>query len=86
MASGLAPRTTTYNLFCGSGGAVGSNVITSDPQFVSASTGDYALRSTSLAINAGNPSTSATVVGVVDFAGNLRILGGRIDIGAYEAR
>jgi hypothetical protein len=85
------PGNVDYNLYSGDlyfGGGTGPgvHVLTSDPLFVNASAGNFSLQSTSPAINAGDPSTSATVVGAVDVAGNLRILGGRIDIGAYEAR
>jgi len=85
------PGNVDYNLYSGDlyfGGGTGPgvHVLTSDPLFVNASAGNFSLQSTSPAINAGDPSTSATVVGAVDLAGNLRIQGGRIDIGAYEAR
>jgi len=53
---------------------------------VNASAGNFSLQPTSPAINAGDPSTSSFAVGAVDLAGNVRILGRRIDIGAYEAR
>jgi hypothetical protein len=80
------PGTANYNLYFGGGTGPGTNSVTLNPLFNNALAGDLSLQPTSPAINAGDPSTSATVVGAVDFAGNPRILGGRIDIGAYEAR
>ena len=78
------PGTAGYNLYFGGGTGPGTNNLTSDPLFVSASTGNFSLQSTSPAINAGDPNSSTTIVGTVDFAGNPRIQGGRIDIGALE--
>jgi hypothetical protein len=78
------PGTANYNLYFGGGTGPGANSVTLNPLFNNALAGDLSLQPTSPAINAGDPSTSATVVGAVDFAGNPRILGGRIDIGAYE--
>src|SRR5258705_12683690 len=79
------PGTANYNLYFGGTGP-GTNSVTLNPLFNNALAGDFSLQPTSPAINAGDPSTSAPVVGAADFAGNPRILGGRIDIGAYEAR
>ena len=69
--------------------------ITSDPQFVSPSTGDYHLKSTSRAIDAGQNSVLQTFLSMTgqplskDFDGNPRVQdatakGCVIDIGAYE--
>ncbi len=80
------PGNAGYNLYFGGGTGPGTNNLISDPLFVSASTGNFSLQSTSPAINAGDPNSSTTIVGTVDFAGNVRIQGGRIDIGAYEIR
>jgi hypothetical protein len=80
------PGTVGYNVYFGGGSGPGSNNLTSDPLFVSASTGNFSLQSTSPAINAGDPLSSTTIVGTVDFVGNPRILGGRINIGAYEVQ
>jgi Abnormal spindle-like microcephaly-assoc'd, ASPM-SPD-2-Hydin len=79
------PGTANYNLYFGGGTGPGANSVTLNPLFNNALAGDFSLQPTSPAINAGDPSTSATVVGAVDFAGNPRILGGRIDIGAYSS-
>jgi hypothetical protein len=82
------PGSVDYNLYFGDGNAPGPGPHgpTSDPLFHNASAGDFSLQPMSPAINAGDPGTSVTVVGAVDLAGNPRILGGRIDIGAYEAQ
>ena len=48
----------------------------------SASTPDLQVQSSSPAVNAGN-NLGSTVVGTLDFAGNPRVQGSNIDIGAY---
>jgi len=80
------PGNTDYNLYFGGGTGPGAHVLTLDPLFNNALAGDFTLQFASPAINSGDPNTPASVVGAVDFAGNPRILGGRIDIGAYEMR
>jgi hypothetical protein len=55
--------------------------ITNDPAFVNAAAGDFHLQSDSPCINSGN---NAYVVGSTDLDGNSRIVGGTVDIGAYE--
>ena len=54
-----------------------------DPQFLSLTTPDLRIQPTSPAVNAGI-NLGPTVVGTLDFAGNPRVLGSIIDIGAYE--
>jgi len=54
-----------------------------DPQFLSLTTPDLHVQSTSPAVNAGI-NLGPGVVGTLDFAGNLRVQGTNIDIGAYE--
>jgi hypothetical protein len=54
-----------------------------DPQFLSTTAPDLHVQATSRAVNAGNNLGSA-VVGTLDFAGNSRVQGSNIDIGAYE--
>ena len=54
-----------------------------DPQFLSLITPALQIRPTSPAVNAGI-DLGSTVVGTLDFAGNPRVLGSNIDIGAYE--
>ncbi len=61
-----------------------------DPLFIAQPTpgvttsGDLQLRPCSPAINAGSPATTTTVTGATDLAGQPRIFGTRIDLGAYE--
>ena len=45
---------------------------------------DLSLTACSKAINAGDPTSTTATVGTTDLAGNPRIVGGRIDMGAYE--
>jgi len=64
---------TTFNL--------GTGCFTNPPLFVNESGGDLHLQSNSPCINSGN-NAYATVTN--DFDGNPRIVGGTVDIGAYE--
>ncbi len=59
--------------------------IFADPKFVNAARLDFHLSSASLAINAGNPSFMPAAR-ETDIFGHTRVLGGRVDIGAVEAR
>ncbi len=54
-----------------------------DPQFLSTSTPDLHVQPTSTAVNNGI-NLGASVDGTVDYAGNPRVQGSNIDIGAYE--
>jgi hypothetical protein len=54
---------------------------TNAPQFVNEAAGDFRLQSNSPCINAGN---NGDVSVTNDFAGNPRIAGGTVDVGAYE--
>jgi parallel beta-helix repeat protein len=59
----------------------GANNFTNPPVFVNLATGDYHLDSASTCINVGNNSFVASST---DLDGNPRIVGGIVDIGAYE--
>jgi len=54
-----------------------------DPLFVNGTTPDLHVQATSRAVNAGIDLGSA-VEGTEDYAGNARVQGSNIDIGAYE--
>jgi predicted outer membrane repeat protein len=55
--------------------------ITNNPSFMNGGGGDFHLSSTSPCVNSGN---NADVNGATDLDGNPRIVGGSVDIGAYE--
>ncbi len=59
------------------------NSMFADPLYVSVTTPDLHVAANSPAVNAGINLGSA-IVGTVDFAGNPRVQGSNIDIGAYE--
>ena len=58
-----------------------TNSWTSDPLFATPASGDYHLQSNSPCINAGDNTYASTTS---DLDGNPRIVGGTVDIGAYE--
>jgi len=57
------------------------NSFTNAPLFVDAANGDFRLQSDSPCINAG---ANSYVIGSVDLDGNVRIVGGTVDVGPYE--
>ncbi|SOE20263.1 Right handed beta helix region [Spirosomataceae bacterium TFI 002] len=67
-----------------------NNIIGGDPLFVMnvptapSTGGDLRLQACSPAINAGTADITGLNLGLVDLAGNPRVEGGKIDIGAYE--
>lgn len=71
----------TFNFSCTAPLPSGGRNITNDPALVNLNGGDFHLQSTSPCINSGN---NAYVTVASDFDGNPRIVGGTVDIGAYE--
>lgn len=76
---------TTYTGFTAyqTGAGKDGNGKFADPQFLNTTTPDLHVAATSPAVNAG-VNLGSSVVGTVDYAGNPRVQGSNIDIGAYE--
>ncbi|OAD21192.1 Ig [Candidatus Thiomargarita nelsonii] len=74
-----------YTLVNNISGAVdlGTHIIMGEPRFVDAENGYFHLRSYSPAIDVGDDSVVEVEV-EVDLDGNPRLVGGAIDLGAYE--
>ncbi len=70
---------TAYRNFSGND----AHSLFADPQFVNAALPDFHLKSTSPALNAGDPAFAAGA-GETDFGGNPRLVGGRVEAGAFE--
>jgi len=77
--------TIKYNLYFGSNVGPDANKVTANPQFTApgASPPDLSIQATSPAKNAGYPNF-VPGAGETDFLGYNRVVGGRVDIGAYE--
>ncbi len=71
----------TLNYCCTTPLPAGTGNVTNEPLFVNLAGGDFHLQSNSPCINSGN---NAYVSTSNDFDGNPRIVGGFVDIGAYE--
>ncbi len=80
------PGKTGYNLYYGSNVGPGSYNVTSNPLFTNAALDNFSMQSTTPAVNGGDPNTPQSAVGTLDYAGNARVQGGIIDIGAYERK
>jgi len=66
----------------------GSNIYTSNPLFTDIASGDFTLQSASAAVNMGSNilyTSNGGSLNDTDLAGNDRIKGGSIDMGAYES-
>lgn len=55
-----------------------------DPLFTNGASDDFSLQSTSPAIGGGSSSGISALIPALDFAGNTRVRGNYIDMGAYE--
>ncbi len=67
------------------GNSEDNNKRAANPLFTNEAAGDYTLRPGSPAVDTGNSSLyPAPLAGPTDLAGNPRLIGGAIDIGAYE--
>lgn len=79
------PYTAQHSLVEGSSSTANGNIdatgISAADVFTDNATGDYTLKNTSPAVNAGNNLLNNTAT---DLAGNARITGTNIDMGAYE--
>jgi hypothetical protein len=72
---------TATNCCFGRDVTTGTGFFTNAPLFVNLAAGDFHLQSNSPCINSG---TNAYVISTTDLDGNPRIVGGTVDIGAYE--
>ncbi len=70
---------TTSNLFFN---VSASNSVLGDPLFTNVAANDFHISSSSLAVNAGDPNYSGS--GALDMDGEIRVQGGRVDIGSDE--
>lgn len=77
---GVSPISASYSNI--QGGYAGVGNIDADPLFVNAAADDYQLLPGSPCVNTGLNSAVTTAT---DLNGNLRILGGTVDMGAFEA-
>lgn len=75
-------KTVTYS--CVQGGDSGTANIDQYPDFVDTLLGDYTLGGNSPCTNSGAADTAGIGIGSFDLAGNPRISGGIVDMGAFE--
>ena len=82
--TGTAGLSFDYNVyFNGTSPFTEAHSLNANPQFVSTASPDLHVAAGSPAVNAGT-NLGSTVVGTLDCAGNARVQGANIDIGAYE--
>ncbi len=67
------------------GYTAGTNDLAVDPLFVAPENSDFHLQTASLLIDAGQSSITDVDLASTDFAGNTRVVGDGVDLGAYEA-
>ena len=77
--AGNAPK-VDFNLYFGPGSIYGAGNVEADPEFVNASAGNFHLKTSSPAIDAG----SSTGAPPFDYEETPRPQGAGFDIGAYE--
>ena len=63
----------------------GEHIIYDNPLFVNSDSGNFHLTKESPGINTGTPDTVGLLLPLIDYDGNKRIVGTRIDIGCYES-
>ncbi|MFD2036956.1 MBG domain-containing protein [Belliella marina] len=86
----LYPNNAIYNndVFGGTTTVNETDILDRDPQFTDPANGDFSLQNTSPAINMGDNTLYTTAGGDlqndVDLAGNTRLIGTNIDMGAFE--
>ena len=64
--------------------SVFENCIDEDPHFANPNNEDYHLSAESPCIDAGSPETPIEILNSLDLDGHPRVIGNRIDVGAYE--
>lgn len=84
--NGISTSGSTLNAeySCLPAGYTGTATLSVDPLFADSASGNFQLADGSPCINAGNPDTAGLGLPELDLAGNPRLFGIRVDMGAYE--